>query len=96
MAGPNLARRRFLGGLVLGPASITASATVSVRETQHGAVEFLNPMCPSCCALFDVTALIPLGPNESFGDRATRGCKPMDVTCRCEWQGQITFFRRQG
>lgn len=83
-------RRAFLGGLVLGPTSITASQTVVTQQTPESAVQFLAPMCPACCCLFDVTTIHP---NRET--RVADGLKPIAVTCQyCEWQGNVTFFRR--
>jgi hypothetical protein len=83
-------RRSFFSLLANAPVVTAAGVAIAPAQPERG-IEFLNPQCPTCLAVFDVTAQFPHAAQPTVADR----CSPRAVTCRCGWQGELIFFRRQ-
>lgn len=86
--------RRSFFNTMLGTAP-TVAATLAMTPQQamtpERGLEFLDPQCPRCLAVFDATAQFPYSSNPTAADR----CTPQSMTCRCGWQGELIFYRRQ-
>lgn len=87
--------RRSFFNTMLGTAPVAAAtlAMTTHQTSPEPSVEFLEPMCPSCCCLFNVLELVPA---STAAERVERGSAPVHTTCQyCGWQGNVTFYRRQ-
>lgn len=82
--------RRSFFNTMLGSAPVAAATLAMTPPSPPRGVEFLNPMCPKCLCVFDVTAHFP-----NYETRSASGTEPVAVTCRCGWMGELIFFRRQ-
>jgi|KBSSwiStaDraftv2_1062776.scaffolds.fasta_scaffold583527_3 hypothetical protein len=83
--------RRSFFNTMLGTAPVAAATLAMTPPSPPRGIEFLNPQCPTCLAVFDVTAQFPYASNPTVADR----CSPRAVECRCGWSGELIFYRRQ-
>ncbi len=85
-------RRAFLGGLVLGPASITASASVVVKDSPQGALAFDPPICCSCANMQEIPSRYHFDTPQAWVTYVTT---KQIITCpNCETTMSVIFARR--